>query len=293
MQTAIRTEFIEANGLRFEVNICGEGDKFALCLHGFPESAFSWRYQMPLLAKLGYRVWAPNMRGYGRSSRPPGKRAYHIDHLTDDIAGLIKASKASSTLLIGHDWGGVIAWMYALRDSKSLDKLIAMNIPHPLRLSQHCMRWPQILRSYYIPLFKIPFLPERLFGMKDAKLIGDAFRESAIDKSRFPEEVLAVYRKQACQSGALTAMLNYYRANFTLRGGLLEDKRQIMEQIIEVPTLMIWGEEDVALGKTLTYGTDELVSNLSIHYLPGVSHWVQQEAPEKVNAIMEAWLLGG
>lgn len=114
MDPEIRTEFVEEGELKFEVDMCGTGDKFAICLHGFPEYSFSWRHQLPLLARLGYTVWAPNLRGYGNSSRPTKVKDYKMEFVTTDVAHLIDASGANSTLLIGHDWGGIIAWLFAL-----------------------------------------------------------------------------------------------------------------------------------------------------------------------------------
>jgi pimeloyl-ACP methyl ester carboxylesterase len=134
--------------------------------------------------------------------------------------------------------------------------------------------------------FRLPWLPEALLRARNYRAIGDAFRNSAVDKSRFPNEVLDVYRENAARPGALTAMLNYYRALF--RFG--HKQRAYGYPVIETPTLMLWGEEDIALCKETTYGTERFVDNLTLHYLPKVSHWVQQEAPEKVNELLEAWL---
>jgi pimeloyl-ACP methyl ester carboxylesterase len=293
VQREIKTRMVEANGLTFEVDTCGNGDKLALCLHGYPESSFSWRYQLPLLAKLGYTAWAPNLRGYAGSSRPPRKSDYRIDCLTADVAGLIDTAGARSTLLIGHDWGGVIAWIFALQRIRPLDRFIVMNFPHPKLYRDRIARWPQITRSWYVFLFQLPWFPEFMMGSRGAKTIRQTFYATAVDKSRFPEEVLDVYRKNALIPGALTAMINYYRANWGLRkGGLFAEQRQAIESILETPTLMIWGEKDIALGKHLTYGTEKLVKDLTLRYLPDVSHWVQQEAPETVNAMIEAWLTG-
>ncbi len=293
MEYQIQTRFIKANSLTFEVNTCGNGDRLALCLHGFPEHAFSWRYQLPLLAELGYTAWAPNMRGYAGSSRPSRKSDYGIEHLTQDVAGLIDASGLRSSLLIGHDWGGVLAWIFALQKLRPLDRLIVMNIPHPKLFLQRLYRWPQILKSWYVFMFQLPWFPEFVMGSRGARMIGEAFRATAVDKSRFPEDVLQVYRRNALLPGALTAMINYYRANWGIRrGGLFAEQRQAIESVLETPTLLIWGEEDIALGKHLTYGTEKLVKDFTLRYLPGVSHWVQQEAPETVNAMIEAWLTG-
>ena len=287
----ITTRFVDANGLRFEIHECGSGDRLALCLHGFPEHAYAWRHQLPLLARLGYRAWAPCLRGYGRSSRPGRIDDYRMDRLTADVAGLIDVAGAASTVLIGHDWGGGIAWATALGRLRPLEGLIIMNAPHPALFVAGLLRWPQIRRSWYIFAFQLPILPELLLRRRRARAIAGAFRRMAVDKTRFPAEVLEVYRRQALEPGALTAMINYYRANRALfRQTRAGDPHQSLTRTLDVPTLMIWGEADTALGKELTYGTERLVRDLTVRYLPGVSHWVQQEAPELVNELIETWL---
>lgn len=291
MDASIHTKFVQANGLSFEVDQCGDGDRLALCLHGFPECSFSWRHQLPMLAQLGYTAWAPNLRGYGRTTRPRRPRDYALRHLLADAAGLVDAAGKRSTTLIAHDWGGLIAWYFALQAIRPLERLIVLNIPHPVLFRRRLFGFPQILRSWYVFLFQLPWLPESLLRIRGARLVGNAFRDMAVDKSRFPDHVLDVYRLQAMQPGALTAMLNYYRAAFWERPAPRE-RRKLERTVLDVPTLMIWGEHDSALGKELTYGTDTLVRDFTVRYLPDVSHWVQQEAPEIVNAIMAAWLCG-
>ena len=286
--SGIHAERIAANGLTFHVATCGGGDRLALCLHGFPESSYSWRHQLPLLAGLGYRAWAPDLRGYGGTDRPAGIEAYAIEHLLDDVAGLIDVSGASSTLLIAHDWGGIIAWYFAMRRLRPLERLVVMNLPHPA-VMERALRTPQqALRSWYAVLFQLPRLPEMLLRAGNARAVGEAFRGMAVDKTRFPDEVLDVYRRNALAPGAATAMVNYYRA--LVRGGGGARQRALGYPIIETPTLLLWGERDAALGKETTYGTEAYVRALTIRYLPRVSHWVQQEAPEVVNAMLDAWL---
>jgi pimeloyl-ACP methyl ester carboxylesterase len=238
---------------------------------------------------LGYTVWAPNLRGYGNSSRPTGVNAYQITELLADVAGLIDAAGAASTLLVGHDWGGALAWMFALQKQRPLSGLVVMNLPHPLRFYQGARRWPQWVRSWYILAFQLPGLPEWLLRLGNAVLIGRILRATAVDPDCFSEDVLAVYREQASQPGALTAMINYYRANFSF-GPLEPDLQALLETPLATPTLMIWGEADRFLGKELTEGTDRLVPHLTLRYLPGVSHWVQQEAPDPVNGMLAEWL---
>ncbi|MFI5366096.1 MAG: alpha/beta fold hydrolase [Candidatus Binatia bacterium] len=287
---AIRHEFVHANGLRFHVAACGAGERLALCLHGFPECWYSWRHQLPLLARLGYRAWAPDLRGYGESDRPPQREDYAIERLLEDVAGLIDVSRSRSTILLAHDWGAVIAWYFAMRKIRPLQRLVIMNVPHPAPMELALRGWRQKARSWYVLFFQIPRLPEALLRARNCRAIGDAFRNMAVDKSRFPDEVLQVYRDNAARPGALTAMINYYRA--LVRGGGAARQRALGYPAIDTPTLMIWGEHDSALGKETTYGTDAYVRSLTIRYLPKVSHWVQQEAPETVNALLEAWLTG-
>ena len=286
-EVPIETRFVDARGLRFEVQTCGDpnAERLALCLHGFPELAYSWRHQLPMLASLGYRVWAPNQRGYGKSSRPRGRAAYRVDELVADVAALVDAAGARSVTLIGHDWGGMVAWLFALRAVRKLEGLVVMNLPHPTRFRQALKFGAQRRRSLYALFFQLPWLPERLLAARNARAIGEAFRGMAVDKSRFPEEVLDVYRRHALEPGALTAMLNWYRA---MRSSRL-DKEEF--PILDTRTLMIWGTQDTALGLETTWRTEELVRDFTIRYLP-VSHWVQQEAPEAVNEILEAWLCG-
>ncbi len=288
--TAITTRLVHANGLDFEVAACGDGPRFALCLHGFPECNYSWRLQMPLLARMGYTVWAPNLRGYGGTSRPGRVGDYRMRHLVDDVAGLIDAAGAKETLLIGHDWGGAIAWIFALAEIRPLERFIVMNLPHPLLFRRGLRTWKQLRRSWYIFFFQLPWLPEALLGANGGRRVSGMIRGSASRKERFPGEVLEVYRRNADLPGAIPAMLAYYRAY--IRHGVDDELARAATRKLETPTLMLWGEDDTALGKELTFGTEELVSDLTLRYLPGVSHWVQQEDPDTVNAMIEAWLEG-
>lgn len=277
---------VEANGLSFNVATAGEGERLALCLHGFPESSYAFRHQLPLFAKLGYRAWAPDMRGYGKTSRPSGIDAYRMDQLEADVAGLIDASGSKHVTLVGHDWGGMVAWSFASHAARRLERLIILNAAHPACFRRALRAPRQLLRSWYILFFQIPWLPERLLGAFGAEAVGRMIARSAVDRSRFPKEVLQVYQQNALEHEALTAMLNYYRA--IPRN--LREPSQRGYPIIQTPTLMLWGERDAALGKELTIETERYVRDLTLRYLPDVSHWIQQEAPDTVNRMIAAWL---
>ena len=256
-----------------------------MCLHGFPDSRFSWRYQLPALAELGWHAVAPDLRGYGETTRPASRHAYRMAHLVADVAALFDALGARRRLLVAHDWGALIAWQFAMERVRALDGLVIMNVPHPAVFRQVLRRSPrQWARSWYVLFFQLPGLPEALLRAGGARAVGEAFRGMAVDKAAFPPDVLAHYKAAALQPGALTAMINYYRANFA---DLL---RTAPASRIEAPTLMVWGEQDTALGLELTEGYAPYVADFTLRRLQGVSHWVQQEAPVRVNEVLTGWM---
>ena len=278
----MQTKFVDANGVRFEVLEEGSGDRLALCLHGFPEHAISWRRQVPVLAGMGYRVWAVNQRGYGRTTRPTAVSDYALPNLLDDVAALIDASGARSVALIGHDWGAMVAWCFAAGQKRPLERLVIMNVPHPLCFRAALRHWRQARKSWYVAFFQLPLLPERVLAAKGGAAVRRMFAGLAL-----PEDVLQVYARQIAEPGAATAMLNWYRAA-RLDAGRMPDLRRV----IAVPTLVIWGEEDVALDLVCLEGTERYVRDLTLRRLPGVTHWVQQDAPEAVNAMLRTFLQG-
>jgi epoxide hydrolase 4 len=292
----ITTTFVEANGLRFEVDQCGDGRRLALFLHGFPESKASWRFHMPALAKLGYTCWAPNLRGYGASSRPKQRRAYRLEHLMDDVAGLIDSARAQGiegpVTLVTHDWGGIIGWSFLLADVRPVERFVVMNFPHPRLFLRGLLRVSQLKMSWYMVFFQLPWLPVWLLSRKKAQGVGWMFRvlvDNPPEDGVVPKQVIRDYRSNGMSPGGAKAMVNYYRANFANPAAYRVWRSR---KKLTVPTLMIWGENDVALSKDLTYGTDELVEDFTVRYLPGVSHWVQQQAPYTVSDMLTAWLTG-
>ncbi len=280
-----RRIMVPANGLEFEVFEAGEGDKLALLLHGFPQHAVVWRHLMRPLAAKGYRVWAVNQRGYGASSRPQGKENYSLAALTEDVAALIDASGATSVSIIGHDWGGFIAWVVAIRRLRPLVRLVIINIPHPLCFRRALGNLGQKLKSSYAALFQIPALPDWLLsvggGYLTAALIGSASGAG----EAIPPEVMSIYRKNVAAPGAATAMLNWYRS--AAPDLMAADD---LATPVETPTLMIWGLQDVALGEACLDGTDRYVTHLRIERLPGVSHFSPEDAPEEVVALINDFL---
>jgi pimeloyl-ACP methyl ester carboxylesterase len=286
----MRSIHVRSNGLRFHVREEGEGDRLALCMHGFPQSSHLYRHLQPTLAGLGFRAWAPDLRGYGGTDRPRHTREYAIERLIDDAVGLIDAAGTQRATLVGHDWGGLIAWFVAMRHPDRVERLVIANMPHPAPLAREVRRLPQLARFWYAALFQVPALPERLLAQDGGRRIENAILSTTTDPMRFTPDDLAVYREAVREPGALTAMLAYYRAFVRGGGGLRQ--RRLGYPTITAPTLVIWGEQDTALRRETLNGTDAFVANLTVRTLPDASHWVLEEAPELVAETLTAWLTG-
>jgi pimeloyl-ACP methyl ester carboxylesterase len=251
-------------------------------LHGFPEFWYSWRHQIPFLAEAGFHVIAPDMRGYNLTDKSHGVDHYHVEHLTDDIEALIKIWGYERAILIGHDWGGVVAWYTAMRHPALVEKLVILNAPHPAAFMRELRKIKQLFRSWYIFMFQIPILCEAILR---------ANRYSSLRKvlapAGFSDDEMAKYVESWQRPGALTAMLNYYRAAFRrfIKGSL----NQIIRPI-NVPTLLIWGKNDPALSLRLTEGLEQWVKNLRIERLADSGHFVQNQSPGRVNELMLKFL---
>ena len=273
---------IITNGVNLHYVTQGSGP-LMLMLHGFPEFWYSWRYQIPEFAS-DFKVVAPDLRGYNDSDKPKSKSAYALSELTRDVEGIIRGLGYDSCVLVAHDWGGGIAWNFAYTYPQMVERLIIMNCPHFAKFSQGLQTPQQLLRSWYMFFFQLPAIPELFLQAQDYQFIENAFKGMAVNKSAFTLEDIEAYKDAIAKRGALSAAINYYR-NFL--------NPQTFNQnwsILEVPTLMIWGEEDTALGKELTYGTEAYVKDFQIRYIPNCSHWVQQEQPQLVNQYMREFL---
>lgn len=276
--------YITTNNIKLHYVSQGKG-KLMLLLHGFPEFWYSWRNQIAEF-KTDYHVVAPDLRGYNLSDKPQGLKAYDMSELVADIKGIITGLGYDDCILVAHDWGGAIAWNFAYAYPQMVEKLIVLNIPHPTLFTKGLKTLQQLRKSWYMFVFQLPWLPEFLFQLNDYQAIKNAFMDMAIDKTAFKPEDLQAYRDAAAQPGALTATINYYRQGFS---SLFRDQ-QPEYGTLQVPTLIIWGESDTALGKELTYGTENYVSDWQIKYIPNCSHWVQQEQPELVNRYIREFL---
>lgn len=279
---------ISANQLSFRVATAGSGDRLMLCLHGFPESAVSWRYQIVPLAQARFQVWAPDLRGYGGTARPIGIDAYRIESLMDDVTGLLDAAQVQRAILVGHDWGGIIAWYYAMRHPDRVEALVIMNAPHPACFEREARHWRQLRRSWYMGFFQIPRLPEAALSAGHGFMIGAIFKRMAIHREQMPEDLVRLYQQQACEPRALSAMVNYYRA--ILRGGGAIRQRRMGYPAVSVPTLVIWGLQDQALVHQNLEGLNDFVTDLVVVKMADAGHFVHEDKPEQVTREMLTWL---
>ncbi|HEU0301553.1 MAG TPA: alpha/beta hydrolase [Longimicrobium sp.] len=249
-----------------------------LLLHGFPECWWGWRRQIQPLADAGFRVLVPDLRGYNLSEKPPGVSSYRLENLIGDAEALIRQTGAERAHVVGHDWGGVIAWRLAMVSPERVDRLAILNAPHPKAFARELMTPDQMLRSWYAAAFQVPALPEAAFRANGFALLEHIFRAESVRPGAFTDEDIRRYREAAARPGAITAMINYYRAAARFPGP--------PPRVIEHPALLIWGERDRALTVRLTEGLEEWVPNLRVERLPQASHWVMAEYPEHVNALL-------
>ena len=279
--TDLRDGYAELAGARLHYVEAGDGPLVVL-LHGFPEFWFSWRFQIPALVGAGFRVVAPDMRGYNLSSRPSKVAAYALDGLAADVRDLIRERGAERALVAGHDWGGAVAWITAMNHPEVVERLAILNGPHPRRMLQGLRSPRQLARSWYMLFFQLPWLPElaaragRWWGWRQL------FEREARPGAFTPQDIER-YVEAWSQPGAPTGMINAYRAALRQTPGRAEAR--ILP--VEAPTLVIWGQRDRHLGAELAEPERADVPNLErVVRLPEASHWVHQDEPERVSELL-------
>ncbi|HEV7887025.1 MAG TPA: alpha/beta fold hydrolase, partial [Acidimicrobiales bacterium] len=258
--------------LAFDVRDTGPpGGEAVVLLHGFPQSAASWSQVAPDLAEAGFRVLAPDQRGYSPGARPTGREAYRIDKLVGDVLALADAAGAERIHLVGHDWGGAVAWAVAAAHPDRLHSLTVLSTPHPKAFRQALTSSGQALRSYYMAFFQLPEVPERLLLARRGWLLKRQLQQMGLDAGLAAEHV-----GRMLEPGALTAALNWYRA---VRVRSIDD--------VHVPTLYIWSTKDAALGRRAAELTGEHVkAPYRFEVLDGVSHWIPEQRPHDVAKLL-------
>ncbi len=250
-------------------------------LHGFPEFWWSWRHQLRALAAAGYRVMAPDLRGYHLSDKPRGVSSYKVESLAADVAGLIRASGAPDAVVVGHDWGAMVAWTFAERHPDLLRRLVIMNVPHPRAMLRGLLRPEQLKKSWYMFFFQLGGIAERAVERGDFAHVRRMFRYEGLDAEE-TERLIDALRAP----GALTAAMGYYRHAIrrVARGDIPAPTR------IEQPVLVIWGDRDRHLGSEMAAPPPEWVPRARVEHIPEATHWVQQVAADRVNALLLEFL---
>ena len=273
---------VSVGDVRLAVREQGDGEP-VLLLHGFPELSYSWRHQLPALAEAGYHAVAPDLRGYGDSDRPEGVERYALPELAADIDGLIGALGHEDAHLVGHDWGGSLCWALAARRPERVRSLTILNSPHPVASAEARQVPEQQQRSWYMLLFQFAGVAEAWLSADDFANLRRFVFDTAAPGAFTPEDQEA-FIAPLRRDGALTAALNYYRANIPPASWLRPPSDL---PPITVPTMIVWGEADAYMsGMLLDRSAAKCEGPLLVERLPGVSHWVQQEAPGRVNELL-------
>lgn len=291
LDPSIRHGYAQIGGVRLHYAERGSGGRLVILLHGFPEFWYSWRHQLTALGE-NFHVVAPDMRGYNLSDKPARVEDYKVDSLVDDVLGLVRHFGEREAAIVGHDWGAGVAWAVAQRNPEYVWKLVAMQVP-PIKAWRDNMTFRQALSSWYMLFFQLPRLPEWLMSAKDYAFVERIFKKTVARKGAFTDADIAIYKKALSEPGALTAAINYYRANaFSM---FMKRRRRVDEELsdgrIRVPTLFIYGEKDHAV-------MPETVRNLKAYIdapyrevrIATSAHWVQNEAVSEVNAALQSFL---
>jgi pimeloyl-ACP methyl ester carboxylesterase len=270
--------FIKTNGIKLHTVMAGpQSGSPVVLLHGFPETWRCWIKQLPALAAAGCRVIVPDQRGYNLSDKPKGIENYRMEELTRDILGLIDALEYEKVNLVGHDFGALVAWLLATKHPERLHRLGIINVPHPAVMWRFLRRdFEQMRRSLYALFFQLPWLPEMAMSVGNWRAAALSLRRSGKPHA-FTEEDIETYREAWSQPGAMTAMLNWYRAAARYRPELTNDMR------VSVRTLILWGVQDFALSRRMARPSLDHCDDGNLIFFPDATHWVQREEADEVN----------
>ncbi|ONH32452.1 epoxide hydrolase [Pseudofrankia asymbiotica] len=282
---SVEHRYATVNGVTLHYVIGGEGPTVIL-LHGFPDFWYTWRAQIPALIAAGFRVVAPDMRGYNLSTRPAGVWNYQARVLCDDVDGLIEHLGEDRVHLVGHDWGGFVAWFFAMRHPERLHRLAVLNILHPESFFAGLRSWSQLRKSWYMFFFCLPVLPEKLLGARGRRGLLRVYETEP--NTPFPPEEIDRYRIAYQDDSALTATINYYRA-------FIRDRKDLRRNHIrrtDTPTLVLFGDRDPHLRADLAEPPPHLVPDArTIHY-SDAGHWIQHDLPNEVTKQLTAFFRG-
>jgi pimeloyl-ACP methyl ester carboxylesterase len=269
---------VKTNGIQLHIVQAGPKSGIpVVLLHGFPEFWYGWRKQIPALVAAGCRVIVPDQRGYNLSDKPKGIKSYCVNTLVEDIVGLVDALDYEKVNLVGHDWGALVGWTLGIQHPERLHRLGILNVPHPAVMKRFLQRDPgQMVRSLYALFFQLPWLPEMSMRIGNWSGASLGIRRSG-NSHAFTDEDIKKYKEAWSQPGAVTAMLNWYRAAFRYQSQITNDMQ------VHVPTLMLWGVKDFALTYRMARPSLDYCEKGNLIFFPDASHWVQHEEADEVN----------
>ncbi|MCB1214093.1 MAG: alpha/beta hydrolase [Deltaproteobacteria bacterium] len=286
----IKKQYIQTNGIKLHVVEDGpsKGEPI-IFLHGFPEFWYGWKKQISYFANHGFRAIVPDQRGYNLSDKPKSIQDYSVQNLIQDIAGLMDAKGYERINLVGHDWGGAVAWYFAMKWPERLKRLVILNVPHPkVMLDALGRNWRQTLRSWYMFFFQLPYFSEFIVKRNNFQLLRKILKTTSL-KGTFSEEDIQQYTQAWSQPNSLKSMINWYRASF--RDSLNRFKRNSKENFqINTPTLLIWGEKDQFLGSELAKPSISYCHEGKVEFIKESSHWVQHEFPDRINKLIKDFI---
>jgi pimeloyl-ACP methyl ester carboxylesterase len=273
-----RHRTLATNGVHLHAVEAGPaGGPLLILLHGFPEFWYGWRRQIEPLAAAGFHVVVPDQRGYNLSDKPEGIAAYNLDTLARDVVGLIDEAGAAKAWVVGHDWGGAVGWWLGLKHPERLEKLVLLNIPHPLVMRRTLRKSSaQRAKSSYMFWFQLPWLPERAFRAHRFAFAVKSLQASS-RPGTFGDEDMERYREAWSQPGAVRSMIHWYRA------ALRSQPERPASPRVRVPTLLLWGRKDRFLGAEMAQPSIDLCDDGRLEFIDEASHWLQHEEPERVN----------
>jgi len=281
----MQDRFDEVNGIKLHALHDGEGNReIIIFLHGFPEFSYAWHRQIPFFAARGFHALAPDQRGYNLSSKPRGISAYTIDKLVADMAAWIKQITTQKVILVGHDWGGGVAWMLATQHPELLKKLVILNMPHLAVIKKHLKsNFKQMLKSWYVAFFQLPFLPEIACRFQNYRFLSSSLVRTA-NKNTFTNAEIDIYKKAWRQPYALTAMINWYQAY------LLDATKTYSD--VTIPTLIIWGKKDATLSAAMAKDSLKHCTQGKLIYIDDATHWLHHEKPDMLNELILNFVTG-
>jgi len=272
----VETLFFQNAAVRLHAIAGGPEDgPVVVLLHGFPEFWYGWHRQIASLTAAGFRVIIPDQRGYNLSSKPSSVAAYALTELVSDVIAIADQLGKEKIFLTGHDWGAAVAWSAALLHPQRIAKLVVLNVPHPSVMRKFLSTRPrQVLRSWYMFCFQLPWLPEALFSAFNFRVGSRALLRSS-RPGTFTNEDLVQYRAAWSQPGALTGMINWYRALF-----------QFPDKTVRVPTRLLWGERDAFLLAEMAQESLRYCANAELFTFANATHWLQHEEAARVSELL-------